>query len=527
MNSALAHHLWLGVQSWEYKKFIKACQNPCLTQERLLRNYIRKNALTEFGVTHHFERIRSYKEFIEEVPVREYQDFEKWIQKIVKGEKNILTKSVVIGFEKTSGTTHFSKLIPYTAELKQEFEKGIAAWLVSLQHFCPEAFCGCAYWALSPATQAPQKTAAGLPIGIEDDREYFHPFVAWILGSIMAVPFSLKRENDPAKFYLKTLEALLRREDLSFVSVWSPTFFLQLDNVLQSHKEHIRNWIESEKIFKNKRKARLLDSLKGDFVWKDLWPHLSVLSCWKDAQSEWWIPQVQKRAGKVWIQGKGLLATEGITSLPLDPQINPVLALRSHFYEFRSMVNAKICLAHELSPHERYEVLLTTAGGLYRYASGDFIEVTGFFKQAPAFRFVGRGEQQSDLVGEKLSEQHVLESFKRSLNDRIKFSLAFLYPEQTQTKAGYTLFIEKNGADVCPEDWHSFLKEVERSLLKNPYYEQAIHIGQLERLKIFFLPTGFREQLVRFLGDSATGKESTMKVPVLFSRNRLKPLLGV
>ncbi len=418
-------------------------------------------------------------------------------------------------------------MIPYTANLKQEFEKGVAAWLVSLHHSFPDTFRGSAYWALSPATKPVQKTAAGLSIGIEDDREYFHPLIGWLLGSIMAVPSSLKRERDAHQFYLKTLKALLSREDLSFISVWSPTFFLQLDDFLKSNKKEIIGWLNDQNDLNEKRKGQISALLESNFVWKDLWPRLSVISCWKDAQSEWWIPEVQKRAGNVRIQGKGLLSTEGITSIPMDPQLDPVLAVRSHFYEFRSLNNSRVYLAHELSKEEKYEVILTTAGGFYRYASGDLIEVTGFFKNTPAFRFVGRKYQQTDLVGEKLSEHQVLESLRVSLNDRVKVNLAFLYPTQVETKAGYTLFIEKNGADYNAKEWDSLIGDVEKSLYKNPYYQQAVNIGQLNPLRISFLSTGFREQLVKFLKDQATGKESTVKVPVLFTKSRLKSLLGI
>ena len=174
-------------------------------------------------------------------------------------------------------------------------------------------------------------------------------------------------------------------------------------------------------------------------------------------------------------------------------------------------------------------MILTTGGGLYRYASGDLIEVTGFFKNTPCLRFIGKKDQQSDLVGEKLSEHQVLESLKLSLNgSRGNVNLAFLYAIRQETKAGYILFVEKiSELKNETEDWQKIVSDFEKILYQNPYYKQAIDIGQLEPLKVSFLSTGFREQLVRFLNDQSTAKESTTKIPVLFTRNRLKPLLGV
>src|SRR5262249_44043144 len=64
------------------------------------------------------------------------------------------------------------------------------------------------------------------------------------------------------------------------------------------------------------------------------WPHLCLLSMWTDAQAQRFIPPVVQRFAGVEIQGKGLLATEGVVSVPLFEAPAPVLAIRSHFYEF-------------------------------------------------------------------------------------------------------------------------------------------------------------------------------------------------
>ena len=50
---------------------------------------------------------------------------------------------------------------------------------------------------------------------------------------------------------------------------------------------------------------------------------------------------------------------------------------------------------------------MTTAGGLYRYHLRDEIEIVGFHHQCPLLRFLGKCDQISDLVGEKLAEPHV------------------------------------------------------------------------------------------------------------------------
>ena len=100
---------------------------------------------------------------------------------------------------------------------------------------------------------------------------------------------------------------------------------------------------------------------------------------------------------QVEIQPKGLLATEAIVSIPLLDSPAPALAVRSHFFEFAAVdfVGGGIVdsrrprLAHELECGGRYQILVTTAGGLYRYCLGDEVEVVGSSDQCPLLRFLG------------------------------------------------------------------------------------------------------------------------------------------
>jgi len=132
MNSTLAHQIWLTLQEPEYKRFLAVCANPYDAQTPIFKRYIRENTETEFGVAHRFDTIHSYQDFVQNVPIQEYRDFEKWISRVADGKENVLTKAAVTGFEETSGTEGFSKLIPYTAGLKAEFERGVSSWLVAL-----------------------------------------------------------------------------------------------------------------------------------------------------------------------------------------------------------------------------------------------------------------------------------------------------------------------------------------------------------------------------------------------------------
>ena len=71
---------------------------------------------TEFGKDHHFDNIHSYNDFRQAVPIRDYEQFKPYINKIKEGKQNILWKGLPIYLAKTSGTTSGVKYIPITKE---------------------------------------------------------------------------------------------------------------------------------------------------------------------------------------------------------------------------------------------------------------------------------------------------------------------------------------------------------------------------------------------------------------------------
>ena len=82
------------------------------------------------------------------------------------------------------------------------------------------------------------------------------------------------------------------------------------------------------------------------------------------------------------------------------------LSLRSHFFEFLDEQGVSF-LAHELVKGGVYEVVVSTGGGLYRYRLGDRVRVTGYYRECPLLRFLGRTGLVSDHFGEKLTPEAV------------------------------------------------------------------------------------------------------------------------
>lgn len=90
--------------------------HPHETQEKVFVDLISSAKNTAFGKDHHFEKIRSYEDFRQLVPIHDYEEFKPYIERIISGEKDVLWKGRPIYFAKTSGTTSGTKYIPITRE---------------------------------------------------------------------------------------------------------------------------------------------------------------------------------------------------------------------------------------------------------------------------------------------------------------------------------------------------------------------------------------------------------------------------
>lgn len=99
-----------------YRKTQFWATNPIETQHKVFEDLIRQAKNTQFGIDHHFDQIKTVEDFAKNVPVRDYEGLKSYIDKVVKGEENILWKGKPLYFAKTSGTTSGAKYIPLTKE---------------------------------------------------------------------------------------------------------------------------------------------------------------------------------------------------------------------------------------------------------------------------------------------------------------------------------------------------------------------------------------------------------------------------
>ncbi len=84
---------------------------------RYCRTWSLLPSTTEFGRKYNFSALFNIRTFKQTVPIREYEDLQPYIQRIMQGEQNLLWNTPVFWFAKSSGTTSDkSKFIPVTDE---------------------------------------------------------------------------------------------------------------------------------------------------------------------------------------------------------------------------------------------------------------------------------------------------------------------------------------------------------------------------------------------------------------------------
>ena len=99
-----------------YKQIKKGMSTAVADQQKILDELIKTGTKTQFGKDHGFGDIKTYEDFVKQVPVRDYEAFKPYIEKIKEGKHNILWKGLPIYFAKTSGTTSGVKYIPITKD---------------------------------------------------------------------------------------------------------------------------------------------------------------------------------------------------------------------------------------------------------------------------------------------------------------------------------------------------------------------------------------------------------------------------
>jgi hypothetical protein len=482
MRCAAANLLWAGSSLQAWGRYRSALRDPAVAQEQILSAYLAENSETAIGRAHGFSAIRSVEEYQTRVPLTTYDDLEPLIERIASGHAGVLTGSPVTRLVPSSGSASAAKLIPYTPSLQREFSRAIGAWIVDLYLHRPRLLGGTAYWSISPAMPSSTRrdSIEAVPIGFDDDSAYLGGSRQALVRAVLAVPAGVRSITDLDAFRHTTLLFLLRARELRIISVWHPSFLTQLLDALEARWDRLI----ADLARCDARRAAELRPLRSDDVQR-IWPKLALISCWGDGPARSAAESLARRFPHVELQPKGLIATEAIVTIPFGGR-HP-LAIGSHFFEFLDP-HGRARLAHQLERGVDYTVVVTTAGGLYRYRLADRVTVDGWCEATPSLCFLGKEDSVSDLFGEKLSDAFVAKVLASLLEDGRPPAFAMLAPHRTASGTSYTLFIE--GDRPGPPDLAAML---ERELRRNPHYAWCVDLGQLRPAGVMRVGPGAHE----------------------------------
>ncbi len=334
---------------------------------------------TEFGKQHGFKDISNYRQFAEQVPVRDYEALKPYIERMMMGEQNVLWSTEVRWFAKSSGTTSDkSKFIPLSQESLEECHfKGGKDMLAIYCNNHPE----------SKIFSGKGLTLGGShQINVKSGNTWFGDLSAIIMEHL-PVWVEYMRTPDLNIALLGEWESKLERiahhtieEDVTNLSGVPSWMLVLLQRILE---------------------------IKGSKNILEVWPNLELFmhggvnfGPYRD-QYKALIPSNQMHYLETYN------ASEGFFGIQDRDNYDDMLLMLDYgiFYEFIpadqfESSNPKVIWLDEVQTDVNYVVLITTNGGLWRYVIGDVIRFSSI--NPYRMRIVGRTKQYINTFGEEL-----------------------------------------------------------------------------------------------------------------------------
>lgn len=443
-----------------YDDFISSMGKFKIRQEQVLFKILKNNQSSEFGKKHDFQSIRSVSQFRNRVAIQNDLQLSPAIERMLQGEEGILLSDKVIGYLRSAGGRGISKVIPYTKELVSEFNAGTSAMLYGLFEMMKNDEPNSAYWIVGPEFIDAQIAPSGISIGHQESLDIFYQFDRHFFKNQLRCDAELKSIKYP--HYLDQLaKRLMGMSNLQILFAYSPLTVIELLNyITQSFPQRSIT---------------------------DLWPKLRYLCCWKDGGARFYLPLLQKLLPLVTIIPREILSAEALLTISLPGHPYGLLAFNSHFYEFQD-VEGKVVGAENLLRGFCYHPIVTTSGGLYRYHTGDVVEVMGHVEGLPMLRYVsavqGNGDFDERLDEERLSL--ILEHLYVEFNITPRFHMI---EPASKKNPRYILFLEHD--ESLSVDLHAVEQRFEEMLMDSHQYNLCHTIGEIQPVKVVSISNGW------------------------------------
>lgn len=446
------------------KSFEKSTEDPTRAQERVLLEFLSRNRKTEYGSKYEFGDIKSIGEYRKRVPLTDYEKLRPLVDRIAKGERNILTKDRPVFFSITSGSTGKPKLVPVTkySKTKNSHVINLSAYYVTRDH--PDIMTGKILAIVSPEISG--YTASGIPYGAESGHAYKN--LPGAIKGAYSLPYEVFEIDDYDTRYYTILRVAIEH-NITIIATMTPSTIILLCQLIEKVRNDVISDIRNGTIKKtaklplplrktlekrlrpNPKRADELEKIKkenGALLPKYFWPNLQVIECWKRGSMELYLKKFPKYFGDIAIRDFGYFSSEMRSSVPVkDEGAEGVLAITTNFYEFipredKHKNEKRILLCDQLKKGREYFIVLTTPGGFCRYDIDDMIKVNGFFNKTPVIEFVQKGTSVTSASGEKLYESQVVEAVKIATN-RLNLPLElFVAVVEWADSARYAFLVE-------------------------------------------------------------------------------------
>ena len=426
--------------SWILKKRIHQIdlfkKYPMEVQSECLKGLILTAKDTKWGKKHHYSTINSLREFQERVPVQDYENIKPYIQRLRKGEQNLLWPSEIKWFAKSSGTTSDkSKFIPVSQEALEECHYKCGKDMLSIH--------------CNNFEDSMIFTGKSLMLGGSNQINEFNE--ASYYGDLSAIIM----QNMPL------WAQLFRAPDLSIALMdkWE----LKIEKMAQSTmNENITNiagvpsWtmVLAKRVLELSGKNNLLE------VWPnlELFMHGGVSFAPYREQFKKLIPNTKMNYLETYNASEGFFAIQDV------PGTDELLLMLDYgiYYEFLPMEELHrehpITLQlDEVKLDTNYAIVISTNAGLWRYMIGDTIK----FHSLNPFRIkiTGRTKHFINAFGEEL----IIENAENALVIACEKTGALI----TEYTAGPIYMEEKNGG-------HEWLIEFEKMPDNLEYFTELL-----------------------------------------------------
>ncbi len=456
-----AKHIHKKTQNW--------ANNPVEIQQKVFQELIHQAKDTAFGKDHNFTQIKTFEDFAKQVPIRDYEELRSYVDRMVKGEENILWKGKPIYFAKTSGTTSGAKYIPLTKESMPFHIQAARNAILSYIHETGKA----------DFVDGKMIFLQGSPI-LEDKNGIKLGRLSGIVAHF--VPKYLQKNRMPSwetnciEDWETKVDAIVEEtfnEDMSIISgipSWVQMYFEKLE---QKGRKPVGEIFKNFNLFiyggvnyePYRAKFEKLIGRKVDSI--ELFPASEGFFAYQDSQKE---------------KGMLLLLNSGI------------------FYEFVKAeefftTNPRRYTIGEVELGINYVLLLSTNAGLWAYNIGDTIQFTSL----KPYRVIvsGRIKHYISAFGEHVIGKEVETALKEAMENTTISVNEFTVAPQINPNQGspyHEWFIEFESE---PENMDEFALKIDNAMRKqNVYYDDLIVGNVLRTLVITRVSkNGFQEYM--------------------------------